>query len=104
MKDWKPDDLKAHLDKGEAIFLKLWKKGCGACRLSTPAIERIEAADASGLHFAQINTDDHPEMLDITGTDVLPCFFVFRDKQMKGKFIGFKGLKKLQEFVDEHAS
>ena len=27
MEVWSPDDLKSHLDKGEKVFLKLWKKG-----------------------------------------------------------------------------
>ena len=34
MEVWSPDDLKSHLDKGEKVFLKLWKKGCGICKLS----------------------------------------------------------------------
>jgi hypothetical protein len=38
-------------------------------------------------------------MLDIAETDVLPCFFVFAEQKMKGKLIGFKGIKKLEEFL-----
>lgn len=99
MDNWTPDALTERLDKGEIVFLKLWKKGCGACKLSEPALERIMAADAAGMSFGQILIDDHPEMLEIAETDVLPAFFVFKDKDMKGKFIGFKGIAKLQEFI-----
>lgn len=100
MHDWKPSDLQEHLEKGDKVFLKLWKKGCGACKLSTPAIERIEAADTRGLIFGQICTDDYPEMYEISETDVLPAFFVFAGGNMKGRFLGFKGLEKLKEFVE----
>ena len=26
MEAWSPDDLKSHLDNGDKVFLKLWKK------------------------------------------------------------------------------
>ncbi len=104
MLDWTPDDLRQHLDAGERVFLKLWKPGCGACKLSIPALERIEAADHHNLIYAQINTEDHPDILEISQSEVLPVFFVFTDKKLRGKHLGFKGLKKLEEFVDEAAS
>ena len=67
MQDMTPDDLQKHLEAGEAVFLKLWKTGCGACKLSTPAIERIEAASKdSGVKFGQISVDDYPEMLQVS--------------------------------------
>ena len=80
MQQWTPDELKTKLDAGETVFLKLWKKGCGACKLSEPALERIEEADDTGMQFGSISTDDHPEMFDIADTDVLPVFFVFKDQ------------------------
>ena len=101
MKDWTPEDLQKHLDAGDKVFLKLWKQGCGACKLSIPAIERIEAADSAGLKFGQICTDDHPDIMEIAETHVLPVFFVFADKEMKGRLEGFKGLEKLKSMVDD---
>lgn len=100
MEIWTPDQLTAAIETGKPVFLKLWKKGCGACKLSEPALERIIAGDKHGVAFGQISVDDHPEMHEISETDVLPAFFVFKDMDMKGKFIGFKGLAKLQEFFD----
>lgn len=101
MKDWSPEDLQKQIESGGKIFLKLWKKGCGACKLSIPAIERIEAADTSGMQFGQICSDDHPEILEITDSNVLPVFFVFSNKQMRGRLEGFKGLEKLKSMVEE---
>lgn len=99
MIDMTPVDLQGHLDAGETVFLKLWKKGCGACKLSIPAIERIEAEYSGQMLFGQICTDDFPEMLEVSGSDALPAFFVFKDRQQKGSFTGFKGLEKLRSFV-----
>jgi thiol-disulfide isomerase/thioredoxin len=102
LQNWTPKDLESHLDAGKVVFLKLWKKGCGACKLSEPALERIEAARAgSDIMFGQIQTDDFPEMMEIADTEVLPVFFVFKDQEMKGRFIGFKGLAKLEGFIEE---
>ena len=101
MQDWTPQNLQQELARSNDVFLKLWKKGCGACKLSTPAIERIEAADQHGLKFGQINVDDHPELLELADTEVLPAFLIFKNKKVAGKFVGFKGLAKLQAMVDE---
>ena len=101
MLEWTPEDLKKHLDAGDAVFLKLWKRGCGICKLSTPATERMELHNAHKLIFASINVDDHPELLDASGAESLPTFFVFNSGQKKGQYVGFKGLQKLEEFVDQ---
>ena len=103
MESWNPTTLKENLDQGQSVFLKLWKPGCGACKLSEPAIERIEKKYADKLNFAQINTAEHEEMLEIADTDVLPVFFIFKDQKMSGKHIGFKGLKKLETWVESLA-
>jgi len=100
LKDWSPEELQRHLDSGSKIFLKLWKKGCGACKLSIPAIERLEATNHHGLEFGQISADDYPEILEITESEVLPVFFVFARKQMIGRLEGFKGLDKLKSMID----
>ena len=99
MDAWTPEQMGDHIEAGDKVFLKLWKKGCGACKMSIPAIERIEAANEHGLIFGKICTDDHPEMMEIAETEVLPHFFIFKDKQMVGSLAGFKGLEKLKDFV-----
>ncbi len=101
MQDWSPDQLKGHLESGDRIFLKLWKKGCGACKLSIPAIERIEADNSHDLIFGQICADEYPEILEIADTEVLPVFFVFAKKEMKGRFEGFKGLERLKSMIED---
>ncbi len=101
MENWTPDQLQATIESGALVFLKLWKRGCGACKLSEPALERIVAADALGIRFGQISTDDHPEILEIAETDVLPAFFVFKDKGLAAQQVGFKGIKSLQELIDK---
>ena len=101
MQNWTPEELQEKLGQGGGVFLKLWKKGCGACKLSIPALERLEAANEHGLTFGQVCADDHPEILEITDTEVLPAFFVFKSGEMKGSLIGFKGLEKLKAMIAE---
>ncbi len=101
MQNWSPEQLRSHLEAGDKVFLKLWKKGCGACKLSIPAIERIEGSNDQGLVFGQICADDHPEILEIAETEVLPVFFVFSNKEMKGRLEGFKGIEKLKLMIEE---
>ncbi len=101
MQDWSPEELEKHIEKGDRVFLKLWKKGCGICKLSVPATDRLEAQNDHAMVFGRISTDDYPEMLEIADTEMLPTFFIFADKQKKGQYSGFKGLDKLKEFVEQ---
>ena len=104
MESISPEQLKAKLDAGKSVFLKLWKKGCMPCKLANPAIERLEAKDASSdssREWVQIETSDHPEMLEVSGSEVLPAFFIFRDGKMISQTVGFKGIAKLQAFIEE---
>ncbi len=98
---WTPEELKERLEKKHDVFLKLSKKGCGVCKLSAPAVERLEASGEFKLHFGEIQTDEYPEMLEMTESEVLPVFFVFKDQKMVGRFEGFKGLEKLKSFIQE---
>lgn len=100
MHDWTPEQLKTNLDEGRSVFLKLWKPGCGACKLSEPALTRLEESFGEQLTFCQIDTLKYPELLDLADTDVLPVFFIFINQQKKGQHIGFKGIKKLQQFIE----
>lgn len=101
MEAWTPEQLKEQLENGNKVFLKLWKKGCGICKLSNSATDRMEKSNPHGLVFGKINVEDHPEMLDMAGSNMLPLFFVFSEKKKKGMYTGFKGLDALQSFVDE---
>jgi thioredoxin-like negative regulator of GroEL len=94
-----PTELQEKIESGRPIFLKLWKKGCGACKLSVPAIERLEAAHGETVSFVQILADDHPDILEITESEVLPAFYVFKDKSMVGSQVGFKGIKGLESLI-----
>ena len=99
METWTPQDLQAKLDEGSNVFVKLWKPGCGACKLSISATDRMETQNTYGLEFGQINVEDFPEMLEMSDTDVVPAFFVFRNCKLAGSFVGFKGLAKLDEML-----
>lgn len=101
MLEWNPDELQQHIEANHLIFLKLWKTGCGACKLSKPALERISEKDSHGFTFAQINVAEYPEMLEVSGTEVLPAFFIFKDQKMLAKTVGFKGIKKLETFIED---
>lgn len=104
MESWTPDQLKSHLDKGDRVFLKLWKRGCGICKLSKSATDRMEKTNQHNMTFAKIDVSEHPEIIELAGTEVLPTFFVFDNKSKKGMYTGFKGLESLESFVDESLS
>lgn len=100
MKDMTPSELKQQIESGATIFLKIWKQGCGPCKLSESATDRLEKAHKDDpIDFIKVSAGDHPEMYEITGSEVLPAFFLFKDKQVIGKTIGFKGINSLKTLI-----
>ncbi len=99
MQNINPTELQEKIATGKAIFLKLWKKGCGACKLSEPALERLVPQYGSQIEFVQISVDDYPEILEISETEVLPAFYVFSSESMRGSQVGFKGIKSLEALI-----
>lgn len=100
MLTWTPEELEKKLESGNNIFLKLWKPGCGACKLSQPAVKRVQELYSDQYLFGEINAEEFPEILEIADTEVLPVFFLFKDKKLQNKQIGFKGQAKLQELFN----
>lgn len=99
-----PKTLENTLLSHEKVFLKLWKKGCGPCKMSEPAVSRLASARGKDIFFAQISVTDFPEMYEIAETEVLPVFFAFQSQKLTGKMVGFKGIKALEEFIDLNLS
>lgn len=101
MTDYTPKTLENLLASAPRVFLKIWKKGCGPCKLSTSAIERLEKTWGEKVHFAQISASEYPEMLEIAETDVLPIFVSFEGGRLIKKLEGFKGLQTLENFLGQ---
>lgn len=102
MRDMTPGELKQLIETDATIFVKIWKKGCGPCKLSESATDRLEKAHADDpIEFVKVSAGDFPEMYEVTGSEVLPAFFVFKNKQMVGKKLGFKGLNSLKPLITD---
>ncbi|MEI8026707.1 MAG: thioredoxin family protein [Pseudomonadota bacterium] len=100
MIEFDPKTLEASLVQNNKVFLKLWKKGCGPCKMSEPAVNRLDAIWSKEVVFRQICISDYPEMLEIAGTEILPVFFAFHQHKLAGKLEGFKGIKNLEDFLE----
>jgi thiol-disulfide isomerase/thioredoxin len=102
MIEFDPKTLETSLSEHKKVFLKLWKKGCGPCKMSEPAVKRLEPIWEKDVVFGQICISDFPEMIEIAGTEILPVFFAFNDHKLSAKLEGFKGIKTLEEFLESH--
>ena len=102
MEEWKPDQLKASLDKGDKVFLKLWKRGCGICKLSNSATDRMEKSNDHGLTFAKINVDDNPMAASKYGVRGLPTLMIFKGGKVAATHPGAMSKQKITEWIKEN--
>jgi thioredoxin 1 len=91
-----PEELKEKLDQKIDIFLKLYKPGCGACKMSEPAVTRLMEKHGKNFEFGEIDVEEYPEILDLAQGEAVPIFILFKNQKITGKVIGFKGIQKLE--------
>ena len=52
------------------------------------------------LNVIKINTDEHQELAQKFGVMSIPTVLIYKDKELKTKFIGFKSKEEINELIN----
>lgn len=72
---------------------------CGPCRMLAPVLE--VAADRNGLDLVAIDTDAHGQLAAEHGVSSIPDVRLWHRGREVGRFVGFRPLPQLEEWVRE---
>ena len=67
---------------------------CGPCKMLGSVLETID------LNVIKIDTDEHQELAQKFGVMSIPTVLIYKDKELKTKFIGFKSKEEINELIN----
>lgn len=67
---------------------------CGPCKMLGSVLETMD------LNVIKINTDEHQKLAQKFGVMSIPTVLIYKDKELKTKFIGFKSKEEINELIN----
>ena len=80
----------------ELIIVDFFATWCGPCQIIGE-----ELAELKDTKIIKIDVDSHPEIAKQHGVMSIPTIEIYKNKELKTKFIGLKSLDEIQEIISK---
>lgn len=82
------------------VVVDLWAPWCGPCRTLGPILDKVVAATEGRVVLAKVNTDENPQVAAAFQVQGIPAVYGVRDRAVVDGFVGARGEREVQAFVD----
>lgn len=86
------ENLEDLIKKG-TVLVDFYAEWCGPCKMLSPILEMLDC------DVIKINVDEHNELAVKNGVMSIPNVFIYKDGNLKNKFIGFKSKEEIEEIL-----
>ena len=89
------------LQSSQPVLVDFWAEWCGPCRILSPVIEKIAAANAGRVVVGKMNVDENPNTPQKYGIQGIPTVLFFKDGEVAKQLVGYQAQDKIQKAIDE---
>jgi thioredoxin 1 len=104
-----PDVTQANFDaevlkSTQPVLVDFWAPWCGPCRMLSPIVEKIAAANSSKAKFVKLNTDENPNVAGQYQVSGIPCLILFKNGQPVDRIVGYVPENVVTSMLGKHVA
>ena len=94
----------AAVDGCAFAVVDFWAPWCGPCRMLSPIVEKVAAANTGKAKFVKLNTDDNPSLAGQYQVSGIPCLILFKDGQPVDRIVGYVPENVVTSMLGKHVA
>ena len=89
------------LGSKEPVLVDFWAEWCAPCRMLSPVVEKVAAANQGKLVVGKMNVDENQSTPQQFGIQGIPALLFFKGGNVVNQMVGFQSQENIQKVVDE---
>lgn len=101
--DLTTDEFDTTVGKGVTL-VDFWAEWCGPCRMMGPVLDQLASEYTGKAQIRKVNVDNEPDLAMRYDVSSIPTMLVFKDGELKKRFVGVTTKGELATAIDGAAS